>query len=826
MSATRKFLLTAVSLSALGWTVPALAQDSTADSASEAPAFEEIVVTARRREESAKDAPITITALSGEQLEERGVTAAEDLRRVTPGLHVQGLNRNEVNFNVRGQGPGPSQVGVRSAPGVVSYFAEVPVSIAPGTFYDLANIQILKGPQGTLFGRNTTGGAVLIEPHKATDSNGGYAQVSLGNYDMRQFQGMVNVAPVPGVLAVRVAGSVSRRDGFTRSIITGQKLDSRNYEAFRGTIHLTPGDVFDNETIVSYYSSDNSGSSEVIRNIDPSLNVGGTIGTTPALAFLSGYAAAFGLTADQVAGIPLTVGGGASIGCIAGPLAGCPTGVYGNIGEALRAAYASSVAGNGGLALIGSNATIADILATQAEIGPRRTQTPVLLRSTRRDFAVINRTNIRVSDSLTIKNIFSYSENRSNNGLDFDGTPLSFLSTNFRTDDLWSSGSNTLTEEFQLQGDLEALKLRYIVGAYHEHSWSGFPQAVSGTTLTSISTRFPDGRDESNALFGHIEWNPSPVFGISGGIRHTWDKRRSSISVVNENGECTQTDPYSGEYACPISYGAHFKALTYDATVTVHPTQELLVYASYRRGYKAGGINMPPPPNNALFNPEKVKSLEVGVKADMNVGVPLRIDAAGFLDNYLDRQQTVATNFTNSRGEVTSSFIITNAPKSKIKGFEATATILPVYGLSLTGFVSYLRAYSTTSLPGYFIEGRQFQNQPKWKWGVNGAYTVDLGNSNGKVTLSADWSWQDQTYNTNVPGLVPTYPSYGSGNARIDWRDVMGRPFDLGVFVTNFTNKAAPLGGYPIDTLGFDSVIYNEPRMWGVSLKVRFGDER
>ena len=154
-------------------------------------------MTARRREESLQDVPVAITALSTADLENKMLRQVDDLKNFVPGLHVQGLKRDDSTIYIRGQGPGSQVTGQRNFSSIATYFAEVPTTIAgPGVFFDLTNVQVLKGPQGTLFGRNTTGGAVLFEPAAPTWDNEGYAQVQFGNYSMKQFNGVLNVAPV------------------------------------------------------------------------------------------------------------------------------------------------------------------------------------------------------------------------------------------------------------------------------------------------------------------------------------------------------------------------------------------------------------------------------------------------------------------------------------------------------------------------------------------------------------------------------------------------------------------------------------------------------
>ena len=165
---------------------PALAQEAQPASAHAASDPSDIVVTARRRSESAQKVPIALTALSAESLQERHITTGQDLQGQVPSLSVGsfGQGRSVESFARRGQG-----TSFGASPAVVQYLAEVPqvagtaasLQGLPGLFLDVGSIQVLRGPQGTLFGRNTTGGAILLEPIKPTDKFGGYWQVQGGN---------------------------------------------------------------------------------------------------------------------------------------------------------------------------------------------------------------------------------------------------------------------------------------------------------------------------------------------------------------------------------------------------------------------------------------------------------------------------------------------------------------------------------------------------------------------------------------------------------------------------------------------------------------------
>lgn len=796
----------------------------------------EVVVTARRREEMLQEVPVTITALTTADLERKSLRSTEDLRNFVPGLNISGLRRDDANFFIRGQGPGNLVTGQRNFTSVATYFAEVPTAVAgPGVFFDIGSVQVLKGPQGTLFGRNTTGGAVLFEPNRPTLQDDDYLQVQGGNHAFRQLDALFNFVPVADKLAVRLAVESSRRDGFTKSIYTGQKLDGRDYDAARGSFLFTPTDKLENLTIVDFRKVNQSGSSAVIRAFDPTANVGGTVGGNAKLAALAALAPFAGLTAAQVKSIPLTVGGGASIGCLSAALAGCPTPLalpgslasLGGIVATLKAAYAG-----GGLALVAPTSQLQQYLATQQQIGPRKTQVPKFDYTRRRDWGATNKTTYNLNDDITLKNIIAFRSSRVNQSFDYDGTPANVLENLYVTSQDWGTGSDQFTEEFQLQGKLPSLKAEYILGVYHEDEKPGFVMSVPGLTLGSFSNRQFDHHDKSTAVFGHVEWNPLDYLGVSGGVRQTWDSRESSIAQVSATGACVQTDPQSQTLQCPIAYAGDFSGVTYDATINFKPREKTLVYLRYSRGYKSGGFNLPaplaPPPLSPTafqtYNPEYVREIELGLKADFDVGVPVRVDGALFHDRYQNAQTSQNVIFQDPlTGNTNAALIILNNVNTTNQGFELSTIVKPTRDLTLAAFTSYLDAHATNTIPGVIISGRQLANQPKWKYGLSASYGVPISKDHGDAFVSVDWAWQSKFATNNFGGLVPYDDAYGVLNARAEWDNVMRRGLDLAVFATNLLDKTYVLGGYPIPQLGMDSVMYGEPRMAGVSVKYHFG---
>ncbi|SFR88593.1 TonB-dependent receptor [Sphingomonas jatrophae] len=767
----------------------------------------DIVVTARRREEALQDVPVAITALSGETLTARGVISAEALRQTAPALNIYQNNRQDAGFYIRGQGPGIVGGGARNFTSVATYFAEVPTAIAgSGVFYDLANVQVLKGPQGTLFGRNTTGGAVLFEPNRPTFEFGGSIKGSYGNYDFHEIEGVLNVPIVEDRVALRLAGSYSRRKGFTRGVYTGQRADSRNHDAFRVSLLLKPTDTIENLTIVDYNFRDNTGSGLILRAANPAAQLG-------ALPVPAALQAGFGLPAS----LPLLAGAPTPIACLSVALPGCPTGPFGN-------AVAAFVAGaNGGLSLSGlTPQQFADAVALQRSVGIRRSLSRQPVYNRNKAYGITNRTEIELSDAISIKNIIALRRNRTAEvndiapGLDYAGSQYPGTGSN----PPYIRGLNQFSEEFQLQGRLADGALSYVLGFYHEQTKPGIDQSYRSVVFGNATNTANYFSDKSDAVFAHLEWQATEAFQLSGGFRYTWDKRYLTSSVTNDAGVCGQLNTANGLIECPVSGRAKFSAPTYDVTAQYELSQRVLAYAAYRRGYKSGGFNLPAPTlETSTFGKETVDDFEVGLKADWDIGVPLRTNLSLFHDKYKGIQIALPV-LTNG----TFISLVQNAGKATNKGGELEVSIKPSADFTIGGFASYLDAKCATNVGTACRVGRQIAFQPHWKAGVNAQYTIFDG-TNGALTLSSDFSYTDKVTTSDPDAPIDTYPSYTLWNARLDWSDAFAPGVDLAVFATNITGKKYIVGGYPlVSALGFDSVLYGEPRMYGASVRFRFGN--
>jgi len=253
-SALRSSLLAGISIFAsASFAAPSFAQ--TADGAASsgaASSVSEIIVTAQRKEEKLSRVPVSVVAFGAATLKSRNITSEQDMATLVPGLQVKnGQNSNQLSFSLRGQTLDPFS---GTSPAVLTYINEAPYN--PGNtateFFDLGSIQVLKGPQGTLFGRNATGGAVLYSTPMPGDQFDGYIILRGAQRDYGQMQGAVDLPLVPGKFVARVAFDATRGNGYITNVNTGNTLGDKDSRSIRGTFVFTPTDTIKNTTIVQY----------------------------------------------------------------------------------------------------------------------------------------------------------------------------------------------------------------------------------------------------------------------------------------------------------------------------------------------------------------------------------------------------------------------------------------------------------------------------------------------------------------------------------------------------------------------------------------------
>jgi iron complex outermembrane receptor protein len=716
--------------------------------------LEEVIVTARRQAEPLQDVPLSVTAFDDARLQELRIADRTALADYTPSLFTitGGYPREFAYFALRGQGPA-----FGSVPGVVNYFAEVPnlVSIdgRVGTYFDLENIQVLAGPQGTLFGKNATGGNILFEPARPVNASEGYVRAEFGNYNDRRIEGAINVPMADGKVLLRVAGELGQRDGYTKDVgpnFAGRDYDNLDYDSLRVGLTLRPFEGFENYTLLRYYESDNNGPGTVLTAINPVF--------TPLI----------GLFFPQVD----------------------------------------------------------NLVPEQEARGPRKVSYEIDEFSKTEYWQVINQTSYEFSESLTLKNILSYSEFRNNYGYDYDASPLPLAGQSSRN--IPTTAPNFFTEEFQLQGSAFDDSMTYVAGAYMDRMTWDDPSGIQEYTVFPASVLIGtlaahlDIENHSEAIFGQTTFDLghySP--GLAGlslttGLRYTWEHSFSSTTIFAPPAPTTAAGSVDSDY---LSYNV---TLDYDITPNVH------TYITARDAYKSGGFNGPVPEGSPFrtFPPEKLTDVEIGLKSQFSTdSVEFRANIAAYRGDYQDIQRTTPEDVGGIVLNVTRS-----AAEGRIQGVEFTGTMGTLFGLTLNGSYSYIDSeYTkvTDDSAEAILEGAPFPYTPQDKYSIGASYDTQLG-SFARLVLSANYAHQSEVSTAQTNQSFYKYlPAYGSMTAGIDFKDVAGRPLDVGFFMSNVEDVARPVGvldQYVTGPSGTVGLTYMEPRMYGVRIGYRFGE--
>ena len=840
MSGSLLALRCGVALCALQVTA-ALAQTSAVDAqGASTTGGTDIVVTAQRREERAQDVPVVVTAFSAERLEQLNVSQPQDLYGNVPSLvaGTQGQGSRDVqSYAIRGQ-----STGYLASPGVAIYMAEVPLPSAitlslqgaPGQFLDLENVQVLSGPQGTLFGRNTTGGAVLLTPRKPTNELGGYVEGSIGNYDLRSVEGAINLPVIDNQLMVRVAGAYYDRRGYTKDLVWNKWRDDQHWYTGRVGILMRPIERFENYLQAYGTKSSNNGAGPIHEGFN-----------IPALQ-------AYGFCVDGP-GTPFVV-------------ASCD--VYRRQTE------------------------------IQQEIGPRRMRGNVDGFSKIESWGVINTSSFNMTDELTLRNIISYQKLKDNFAADQDATPIQQNESvqNARQPDFPITGLTDefglpptgvynqnrafglprdylkqFTEELQVQGNMLDNHLNFTIGGFYYDArpagqWgaegvSYCPAAFTGLCASQVARNGVSNK--SKALYGQTTFDFGVVspslenLRLTGGYRYTWDRisgyqQSYKINSDGVTANCARNGttpdpavPITDLAACTFSATLKSRAPTWTMGLDYRPMRNLLLYGKVSRGYKAGGFNIASVrAETRTFQPEKLTTYELGFKSDWQIAdMPVRLNATYYYSKYSNIQRPGSD--VNPATGLTGAAIF--AASGTIQGLEAEASIRPVQGVEIGGTLSHTDAeYKRFEVPiasptlgcggltqpsgdpfnPNFVDYScaPFQFVTPWIYSIHGSVDIPLAQDLGNLGLYLTYNHVSSQYVAPQPFIsAAKLEGYGLLNASLTWKDIGGRGLDATLFATNLTNKLFRVSnGNVEDLLLVDSTLYGEPRMFGLKLRYSF----
>jgi iron complex outermembrane receptor protein len=785
------------------------AADSSADTGSgtAAPASEqtgalqEVVVTARRQTENLEKIPVAVEAISTEALVEQNIATESDLQAATPGLLVRAAtSTNQLAFAIRGQALDAFSY---TSPTVLTYFDEVQTGgVSSTTLYDLQSVQVLKGPQGTLFGRNATGGAVLYTTTQPGKELTGYIDVTGGNYDDRKVEGAVTV-PFADWASFRLAGEIEKRDGYEHNIYLGVDEASIDNKNVRGTLLLTPTDALQNTTTYQYGSQGGYSGGMKITSVNTPTN------SACALAPPAPSCAGWGL---YPAGVPGT----------------------GGYNPALLKSY------NGLLNFLAYQATqpfynIYDISDAAHN---------ALLKEG------VNKTTYALSDDLSIKNIAGYNRVNTHDQTDVVGSPFGLLPISPQLDPYegYQYSTEQYSDELQLAGDFDQKRLKYILGAYYGRDIEGqdiplnegcasIASGPSGGCLVPGGFRYNFiTDDESRALFLQSTYEILDGFHFTAGYRQSWDV----ISFAYNHDSEPQDAHFLGGTPVPPPLSERKPSWTLGLDYQLNP--ETLIYLTQRGGFRVGGYNgtssIPTASGGTAidtFRPETAVDLELGAKFSGRVfDLPARLNMDVYEERLRDAQRVVYFGISSQT---------TNAAKAQVDGFEMDALLDLTSWLEWGANFAYTNArYTDGSAPFVAISiltGKievgdvtlgPYGDTPKVSGSMYLRVSEALPNGLGKLVLRADVFAQSYFYYTNLAASLPQpldantkIGGYGLLNARVEWNDIAGSRIHVAGWVKNALNREYEVGGLGLGAVvGTDAVILGTPRMFGAEVGVKF----
>jgi iron complex outermembrane recepter protein len=779
------FGLAAGSLAAVLASTSAMAQavpTANAAAADNGAQLDEVVVTARRRAESLQDVPVTVAVVNAAALETQGIHTEADLQLAIPGLTVRsGNNSNELNYVIRGESVDAYS---GSPPGVQPYIDEVPFPIMSSTpFYDLENVQAVKGPQGTLFGRNSTGGAVLFQTATPKNEFDGYTSVQYGNFDRLIAEGALDAPLLADKLLVRFAGTVTSGGAYVRNLYDDKMLGDKQERSGRITVEARPLENLSNVTTVQ---------------------LGHTSGTSaPNTAYYAipcGQPSGFNSCTYSPANQPFfsNLLSGTAV-------PGYPTGYVYPGGFANLPAFQRSQ----GNYVIDQNAPFTHV----AE-----------------DDMAINKTTLDVTSDISIKNIFgySYSENEINYDTDYSPYPIvqqyapnaPLTGGNLPIE---TSKTKTYSDELQLQGKAFEDRLNYLFGAFYLDSTENyFSPLWLGSANVAVAYSAVTG-NKSYAGFTQETYKLTDQLNLTLGGRYTTEKisleqGAQSLFGAGNPQSATQSNP------------------SWTASLDYHINNAVMVYATTRGSWRRGGFNpfnppTPTPltaasePGGNYFLPEKIRDVEGGIKIDTRIAdMPFRASMAVYNNWVTDIQKTA---YVVIAGTVSSATI--NVPKTDIWGVESDANFRPVDWLRLGSSVAYTDARFTDAesrLFGSTVTYGPFGDVPRFSGSIYGDATWHLPADKGSLSYHVDIYGQSAFYFSNLGGTIQPgtqLPAYTLANMRLDWADMFGKDVKVSLFVKNLTDKLYYTGGSPgAQNFSVESATFGMPRTYGVAIRTDF----
>jgi iron complex outermembrane receptor protein len=804
---------------------------ATASAQSRGGVLDEITVTAQKREESAQDVGISITTYSGDQLETFGLQKSSDLAMMTPGVHVGGnVAGQNLQFTIRGVAQNDFNDQTESP--VAVYIDDTYVAMAQGqrfAMYDLERVEILKGPQGTLFGRNATGGLAHFVTRRPTKEFEGYGKVEYGDYDRVKFTGVLS-GPLSSTVSGRLSAHWAEQDGYldnhydptdpqsfnfsnlALSEGTGTDFGAEENLAVRGQVAIDFSDTMSAWVSANFAKQDISTSpyqSEATAAVmDP---------------FGRQLNAIFQPTNSTAAGF------------FAGTLAPIPAGLTPLCGGFDRPVPGGDCTGYIDLDGNGLDYTEGD-LAFEDHNSVDTASVSAKIEWTRGDIDFVS--------------VTDFKDFQKKIGMDVDSAPMNQLSVWFDAD------VDQISQEFRMSGSTD--RMRWVTGVYYLSV--DYDNDIGFKALDNSPLLLPPGvlpadypahveqETDNISVFAQLDYDLSDQLLLTAGVRVMEEEKDFFYQLQVRDLVTAQsfaTGQLIGEFGAVVFGQPGLTTFSDSASDTLwagkvqldyKPNDDMLLYAGFNRGVKAGGFNSPIDFGGAQtaalaatgglypyrYDEEVLNALEVGLKSTFSDG-RVRLNGSVYYYDYQDYQGFV---FAGVSGTVVNY-------DSEVVGAEIELAASPTDGLDLVLGVSYIDAsvqdvevapaiYSapnvqiepaiTTDAEPSYVPPLQISALARYAWPVGG----------GEMAAQVNGTYTDETFYTLRNYDSHKMEDYTLANFRLSWMNGDGS-WELAGFVNNITDEQNEVMGFDISLFcGCSEIAVGEPRWWGVSLQRNF----
>lgn len=788
----KQIFRTATALCGIAMAMPGWAQvaaqpatDQTADDVTG-----DIVVTAQFRSQRLQDTPIAITAVNAQMIQEKGLNRITDITNTAPNVVMKQSGSTygpAATLFIRGVGQMDSSFAVD--PGVGLYVDDVYRGITFGSMLDLLDldrVEILRGPQGTLAGKNSIGGAVKLFSKAPTGDGSGYLEATTGSYRRIDLKGAADFAIVPDKLFVRLSGVTRHRDGYvkrldyncahpgqtqaptstaTQSDCVAGREGGINYTAGRMALRWLASDTVEVNLSGSRLVDDGEPAATKLISLAPAAAT--TPGFTDRSVFLTGDTSYTNYSNYQVQ--PFTD----------------PANYLGRPGT-------------------GAHPGIA--FPTNNRI---------------RAWDVAGTIDIDLGD-LSLKSITAYQYTNGRYSTDNDATPFG-ISGGF-----FGQEFKQFTQELRLNGSVGTLLdwtagLYYFDGKGYVTGTNVISPGLANETVNTVDDYIPS---TSKSAFAHLVWHVTDRLNLTGGIRYTKDEKSYSFKRGNVflPGQPTYTTASAIDGKSSTYSGDRWD---FRANLDYKLTDDILAYAQFSTGYRGGGVNPRPfvVEQAVPFGPETLNAYEIGLKTDL-FDRKLRVNVAAFMNDYKDMI------FTNTAPTVVNGVTVSpvngtpvNAGDGKFEGFEVEASLRPIEGLTIDGNLSYLDfSLKRLGASGATIAGITLDSVApyavKWKAAGGIQYRADLG-ALGSLSPRVDIAYQSSFYTNidNNPGTLT--PGYTIVNSRLAWQSP-DKDWEVVLSVTNLFDKFYYQNKFRGPAIASVTGQPAPPREWSISVRRSF----